>query len=174
MNDANATNDPNKNPDPITGEPGSHPLGTGLGTAGAGVAGAAIGGAVGGPIGAAIGAVVGGIAGAAGGHGVAEAINPTQEEAYWRENHSSQPYADQEFSYQHYAPAYRTGYEGVTKYAGKTYDQIETDLALDYQKADPNSALPWDRARPAVRAAWDRVSGVVTPRDTDRGTRSGL
>ncbi len=171
MNDTTSTNDPGKNPDPITGEPGSHPVGTGLGTAGGGVTGAAIGGVIGGPVGAAIGAIIGGVAGAAGGHGVAEAVNPTQEEAFWRENHASQPYADRESSYEHYAPAYRTGYEGVPKYAGKTYDQIEADLALDYQKADPNSALPWDRARPAVRAAWERVSGVGSPRDTDCGTR---
>ena len=174
MDDTKSTNDPNKNPDPITGESGSHPVGTGLGTTGGGVAGAAIGGVIGGPVGAAIGAVVGGIAGAAGGHGIAEAVNPTKEEAFWRENHASQPYAPRGFSYEQYAPAYRTGYEGVGKYTGKEYEEIETDLALDYQKADPNSALPWDRARPAVRAAWDRVSGVVAPRDTDRGTRGGL
>lgn len=162
------------NPDPITGEPGAHPVGTGVGTAGAGAAGAAIGGAVGGPVGAAVGAVIGGIAGAYGGKGVAEAVNPTQEEAYWRENHASQPYADRETSFEHYAPAYRTGYEGVMKHPGESYADIETDLALDYQKHDPNSALPWDRARPAVKAAWDRVSGTTAPRDTDRGTRGSL
>ena len=35
------------NPDPITGAPGSHPVGTGLGAAGAGAAGAAIGATIG-------------------------------------------------------------------------------------------------------------------------------
>jgi uncharacterized protein YcfJ len=173
MNDEPAQH-PETNPDPITGEPGAHPVGTGVGAAGGGIAGAAIGAAIGGPVGAAVGAVIGGVAGAVGGHGVAEAMHPTQEEAYWREVHSSQPWADPERPFEHYAPAYRTGYEGVTKYAGKRYEEIETDLALDYQKHDPNSALPWDRARPAVRAAWDRVAGVVGPRDTDRGVRSGF
>jgi len=162
------------NKDPITGEPGSHPVGTGAGTAGGGLAGAAIGAAVGGPVGAAVGAVVGGVAGAYGGRGVAEAVNPTQEQNYWREQHGSQPYAGGDFTYDHYEPACRTGYEAMTKYAGKRYEDIESDLALDYQKASPDSALPWDRARPAVKAAWDRVSGVVTPRDPDRGMRSGI
>ena len=37
------------NEDPITGEPGSHPVGTGLGAAGGAAAGAALGTAVGGP-----------------------------------------------------------------------------------------------------------------------------
>ena len=160
-----------KNPDPLTGEPGSHPIGTGVGTAGGGITGAAIGGAVGGPVGAAVGAIVGGIAGAYGGKGVAEAVNPTVEENYWRENHGAQEWAGSESKFDDYAPAYRTGYEGVTKYAGRPYHEIEADLARDYEKNDANPAIPWDRARPAVRAAWHRVSGVTGPRDTDRGIR---
>lgn len=162
------------NKDPITGEPGSHPVGTGAGTASGGLAGAAIGAAVAGPVGAAVGAVVGGVAGAYSGHSVAEAVNPTVEENHWRSQHASQPYASSDYTFDHYAPAYRTGYDGVTKYAGKRYEEIESDLALDYQRAQPDSALPWDRARPAVKAAWDRVSNVVAPRDPDRGIRGSV
>ena len=40
------------NRDPLTEEPGSHPVGTGLGSAGGAAAGVAIGAAVGGPVGA--------------------------------------------------------------------------------------------------------------------------
>jgi hypothetical protein len=173
--DEHSKNQPDKNPDPITGEPGSHPIGTGVGAAGGGLTGAAIGAVVGGPVGAAIGAVVGGVAGAYGGKGVAEAVNPTEEEKYWRENHSSQEWAAGDSStYEHYGPAYKTGYEGVMKYAGRDYHEIENDLARDYDKNDANPAIPWDRARPAVRAAWTRVSGTVGPRDTDRGMRGGI
>jgi len=172
--DGNKKREAHENRDPLTGEPGSHPVGTGVGTAGGGVAGAAIGGAVGGPLGAAVGAVVGGVAGAYSGRGVAEAVNPTHEANYWREHHQAQEWADEDSSYEQYAPAYRTGYEGVTKYAGRPYHEIEADLARDYEKNDANPAIPWDRARPAVRAAWDRVSGVVAPRDADRGLRGGI
>lgn len=172
--DEKSKDETHQNADPITGEPGSHPVGTGVGTAGGGMTGAAIGGAVGGPVGAAVGAVIGGVVGAYSGRGVAEAVNPTAEEKYWRENHGTQEWANNETSFDQYAPAYRTGYEGVTKYAGKSYDQIETDLARDYEKNDANPAIPWDRARPAVKAAWHRVSGVTAPRDTDRGMRTGL
>lgn len=172
--DHKPTDDPKRNPDPITGEPGSHPVGTGVGTAGGGLAGAAIGGTVGGPVGAAIGAIVGGVAGAVGGHGVAEAVNPTAQETYWREHHASQPYANQEYSYLHYSPAYRTGYEAVTKYAGKTFEEIESDVALDYERNRADSALPWDQARHATHAAWSKISGTVAPRDPTRGTRSGI
>ncbi len=173
--DDTSMNNPNRdeNPDPLTGEPGSHPVGTGVGTAGGGLTGAAVGAVIAGPIGAAVGAVVGGVAGAYSGRGVAEAVNPTAEgteESFWRENHALQEWAT-DAPYDQYAPAYRTGYEGAMKYAGRDYEQVETDLSLDYQKHDPNPDLPWDRARPAVRAAWQRVSGTIAPRDTDRGLR---
>jgi hypothetical protein len=98
----------------------------------------------------------------------------TEEEKYWREQHEKQPYAEKGRSYQHYAPAYRAGYEAAAKHAGKKFEEIETDLALDYEKARPDDALPWDHARPAVKAAWDRIGGVIAPRDVDRGTRSGM
>lgn len=162
------------NPEPVTGTPGSHPVATGLGTAGGGLTGAAIGAAIGGPVGAAVGAVVGGVAGAYSGRGIAEAINPTHEETFWREKHSEQEWASEGHSYDQYAAAYRTGYEGAVKYAGRRYEQVETDLALDYHKQDPGSALPWDRARPAVKAAWQRVSRTHTPRDPDRGIRGSI
>jgi uncharacterized protein (TIGR02271 family) len=74
-----------KNADPITGEPGAHPVGTGVGTAVGGAGGAAAGAAAGaaigtagaGPIGAGVGVVAGAIIGAALGHGAAEGLNPT-------------------------------------------------------------------------------------------------
>ncbi len=166
---------PRKNADPITGEPGAHPVGTGVGAAGGAVAGAALGAAIGGPIGAAVGTVVGGVAAAYGAHGVAEAMNPTtEEEKYWREHHAKQPYAEKERPYEDYAVAYRTGYEGFHKYPGKAYEEIETDLALDYQRNQPGAALPWDHARHAVHAAWAKLSHDVAPRDPDRGIRSGF
>jgi hypothetical protein len=97
-----------------------------------------------------------------------------KEDAYWREQHPTQPYADPQTPYEHYAPAYRVGYEAAQKHGGKDFEEIETDLALDYEKAAPESPLPWDMARPAVKAAWDRMSGVIGPRDPDRGIRTGL
>jgi outer membrane lipoprotein SlyB len=71
-----STNNPT-NKDPISGAPGSHPVGTGTGAAGGAVAGAAIG-SVAGPIGTVAGAVVGAIAGGLAGKEVAENLNPTQ------------------------------------------------------------------------------------------------
>jgi hypothetical protein len=94
-----------------------------------------------------------------------------EQEKYWREHHEQE---HKDVPFEHLEPAYRTGYEGVKKYAGKHYHEIEGDLARDYEKNDANPAIPWDRARPAVKAAWDRLGGVMGPRDTDRGLRGGI
>lgn len=96
------------------------------------------------------------------------------EEQYWRENHPTQSYANEEYDYEHYAPAYRVGYEAVAKYPGKAFHEIEDDLALDYQKNAPGAALPWDHVRSATKAAWDKVSGVISPRDPSRGIRGSI
>jgi len=97
-----------------------------------------------------------------------------REEAYWREQHNRQPYADKNRSYDDYAPAYRVGFEAARKHAGKEYDEVEESLATDYEHAEPGSALPWDTVRPAARAAWDRLAGVISPRDSDRGIRGSI
>ena len=84
------------NRDPITGKPGSHPVGVGLG----GVGGAAVGafiGALGGPIGMLIGGSIGAVAGAAAGKGLAESIDPTLETEYWRTSYATRPYYDAKY-----------------------------------------------------------------------------
>jgi uncharacterized protein YcfJ len=130
------------NPDPITGEPGAHPVGAGVGAAAGGATGAAIG-SFGGPIGTAVGAVIGAVAGGLAGKGVAEMIDPTAEDAYWRESHWSQPFADRNLPYEAYAPAYRAGYAGYR--AGKSFEDREADLRMEYeggpQKAEAEAAL---------------------------------
>jgi uncharacterized protein YcfJ len=152
LNNPNQSHDANR--DPITGEPGSHPVGTGIGAAGGGATGAAIGTAVAGPIGTAIGAVVGAVAGGLAGKATAEAIDPTAEDAYWRENHKNESYFKGGRSYEDYQPAYRTGYMGFGKH-GSRFEDAETHLRSDYESS--GSRLPWDEARPAAQAAWHRV-----------------
>lgn len=170
MNETKSTyRDRDTNPDPITGAPGSHPVGTGIGAAGGGATGAAIGMATGGPVGAAIGAAVGAVAGGLAGKGVAEAIDPTAEDAYWRAAHVKESYYDSAYTYDDYAPAYRTGYTGYAKYgsAGSDFESAQTDLERDYYRTTGKSRLGWDKAKHATRAAWDRVERAI-PGDFDR------
>jgi hypothetical protein len=160
------------NPDPITGAPGAHPVGVGVGAAGAGAAGAAIG-AVGGPVGAAVGAVVGAVAGGLAGKGVAESVNPTEEDAYWRENYKGRDYADdRNIDYDRdLAPAYRAGYTAAPQYHGRAFDEVESDLGRNWDKTKGQSRLSWERAKAATRDAYHRASDKLeraTPGDADR------
>ena len=159
-----------RNEDPITGAPGSHPVGTGIGAAGAGAAATAVGAAVGGPVGAAVGAVVGAVAGGLAGKGVAEKIDPTVEDAYWRDAHRNESYYDSTATYDDYSPAYRTGYEGYGRYHGRRFEDVEGDLERDYRSVRGNSRLEWDKAKHATRAAWHRVERAI-PGDADRDGR---
>lgn len=157
------------NPDPITGQPGAHPVGTGIGAAGAGVVGAVVGGLVGGPVGAAVGSVIGAVAGGLAGKSAAERVNPTVEDEYWRSNYASRPYVEKERSYEDYQPAYRTGYEGYRQYgdAGKTYDEVEPNLRNDYEKHHGGAGLAWDKAKHATRDAWERLENALPGKDND-------
>src|SRR4051812_40023465 len=114
--DLRVQNDAALNRDPITDEPGAHPVGTGVGAAAAGTAGAAVGMAAG-PVGAVVGAVIGSLVGGLAGKDVAEEINPTVEDAYWRENYTKENYVEPDASFDDYQPAYRVGYEGYAQHA---------------------------------------------------------
>ncbi len=170
FNDSDDNRDANL--DPITGEPGAHPVGTGVGAAGAGAIGTVVGAVVGGPVGAAIGAVVGSVAGGLAGKSAAEKINPTVEDDYWRNNHTSQPYYDKAHDYNDYQPAYRAGYEGYGRYAnaGRTYEDAEPELRSDYEKNRGGAGLAWDKAKYATKDAWHRVENAVPDGDHNDAT----
>ena len=161
---------PDSNPDPITGAPGSHPVGTGLGAAAGGAVAGAAAGAVGGPVGAVAGAAVGAVVGGLAGKGVAEGLNPTLEDAYWRDNYTKEPYYVEGRTYDDYAPAYRTGYEARTRYAGRSWSDVESDVERDYYANRGNGRLEWQDARDATRAAWHRVERTL-PGDADMDGR---
>jgi len=147
------TGTPNR--DPLTGEPGAHPVGVGVGAVAGGAAAGAAVGTVAGPIGTGIGAAVGAVVGAFGGKAVAEAIDPTEEQAYWRENYASRDYVHPARSFDDYAPAYDYGVRRFE--AGRDFDDAEPDLAGDWDNVRGKSDLEWNDARPAARDAWERI-----------------
>lgn len=145
------------NRDPITGAPGSHPVGTGIGAAAGGVAAGAAVGSVAGPVGTAAGAAVGAVVGGLAGKGIAERIDPTVEEAYWAENYTREPYYEKDCTFKDYYPGYRVGWEGRMRHEGRTFEDAERDLAADYERMRGESRLDWERNRAAARAAWHRL-----------------
>ena len=155
---------PDRNPDPITGEPGAHPVGVAGGGTGGALAGAAIGGVVGGPIGAAIGGAIGAVAGGYAGKGAAEAVNPTEEDAYWRDNFNKRPYYKSGTDYNNYSTAYKYGWETAAKpdYSGRKFEEVEKDLEKNWTGFRGNAKHEWREVREATRDAFSRVRTRAT------------
>jgi phage tail tape-measure protein len=158
------------NRDPITGEPGSHPVGTGLGSAGGAAGGAAVGAAVGGPVGAVVGGVVGAVAGAAAGHAIGEVVDPTVESAYWKTAYTTRPYYRADRKFEDLEPAYRQGWErAAAAKADSRFEDVESDLERTWPTAKGHSRLEWRDARAAARDSWDRVRDRLDSTDPKRG-----
>lgn len=154
------------NPDPVTGEPGSHPVGAGLGAAVGGAAAGAAAGALAGPVGTVLGAVAGGVAGGYAGKAIEESIDPTAEDAYWRNNYAKRPYVEKGSDYEAYRPAYQYGWESCSQYTGRRFDDVEPELSSNWSKRRGQCKLSWDKAKQATRDAWDRVEQAI-PGDAD-------
>jgi uncharacterized protein (TIGR02284 family) len=133
-----------------------------------GAAAGAAAGAFGGPVGAAVGGVAGAVAGGLAGKAAAEAVNPTAEDAYWRESYQREPYYQSGRSYDQYRPAYELGWSSIGRYEGD-FDAFEPRLADDWRTRHGSSGMGWDEARPATRAAWERAS---TSSSSSMGTSS--
>ena len=114
-------------------------------------------------VGAAVGAAIGGLAGKA----IGEIFDPTVEHDYWHSSYDKEPYYQKGMTYDDYAPAYRTGYDGREKYVGRHFNEVERDLEANYNRAKGSAKLAWENAKSATRAAWDRLETAV-PGDADR------
>ena len=151
---------PEVNADPITGQPGSHPVGTGAGSAGTAAVGAAIGAVVGGPVGFAVGGAIGAVAGGIAGHEIGEKVNPTIEDSYWRDNYSKRPYIHADRDYSFYQPAYRYGWESRAALKNAKWDDVESQLDAGWMLGRGESTLEWNDARPAAMDAWNRIDSL--------------
>lgn len=151
--------------DPITGTPGSHPLGVGLGGAGGAAAGAVIG-SLAGPIGTLVCGTIGAVVGAAAGKDVAENIDPTAlSEEFLHEQPDSPPMGAPAGYDSDYGPAYTYGIHARTLQAGRIWDDVlESELERGWDQARGNSRMAWAEAKAAVRDAWQRA-GQTEPGD---------
>ena len=99
---------------------------------------------------------------AAGGTPIGERslLDAAAEDAYWRDAYRRERHYDPAYQYDDYAPAYRTGYEGVARYAGQSFEVAEPRLRDDYTRLRGASPLEWEHARHSARSAWDRLSSA--------------
>jgi hypothetical protein len=87
-----------------------------------------------------------------------QAVDPREEEAYWRRTFWRERYYSKGLGYEDYAPAYCVGYVGYAQYGG-AYEDAEKSLCANWERIKGDSRLPFDAARAAMRAAWDRMAG---------------
>ena len=146
-----------RNEDAITREPGSHPVGTGVGAALGGAAAGAAAGLVGGPLGTVAGAVIGGVAGGFAGKAVAESYDPTIEDAYWRGKYFDRPYYNDSFDYDHYRPAYQSGWQSFDVRANESWATREVIARQNWENEGGTEYMSWEQARPAAKDAYDRL-----------------
>lgn len=151
-----------KHIDPLTGEPGFHPVGSGLGAVAGGVVTGAAAGLAGGPIAAGVGAVVGGIAGAYAGHVLAEENDPTVEHDYWRSEYQNRDYYNPDLEYERdFGPAYQYGWESRRKFQDRQWDDVQGDMERDWIAHRASSAMDWNRAKAPAKDAWQRADSRI-------------
>ncbi len=146
------------NEDPITGAPGAHPMGTGLGAALGGALTGAAAGTLAGPIGTVVGTIAGGVAGAFAGKAIAEDIDPTVEANYWRDAYSQQPYFSEDYSYDDYEPAYKSGWESYDPAKPSSWQEREAVAKQNWETEGGATTMPWDQARLAAEDAYGRIN----------------
>ncbi len=154
----------NRNPDPITGAPGSHPVETGVGAALAGAATGFAAGVAAGPVGAVIGAAAGAVAGGYAGKGIGELIDPTTDDTWLRDNFANRPYVKKGESFDTYVPDYQYGGKAESRFQGKVFDEVEADLRSEYEKMPGAKSRTWDQARPAISDAYSRSRQIRNDR----------
>jgi hypothetical protein len=81
------------------------------------------------------------------------------DDNYYR-SHWSSTYGSTGDSYDSYAPAYSYGTQARSKYQGRNWDDVESDLRSDWDTRYPSSGgvSTWDKMKAAVRHGWDKVT----------------
>jgi hypothetical protein len=80
------------------------------------------------------------------------------DDSYYRSDWESK-YATTGDSYDDYAPAYRYGSESRSKYKGRDWNDVESDLRSDWDTRYGKSGVStWEKMKAAVRHGWDRMT----------------
>lgn len=154
---ADSITDKESNQVPDMNEANDHPVGTSIGT---------VGGVAAGSAGAVVGGIVGGIIGGVAGNEAADAINPVEEDAYWREQHRDSPYFHESRSTyddldydRDYRSAYQVGYGSRSQYDPNVeFEHVEPELRSKWENTKDQSRLSWEEAKYAAKDAWHRAT----------------
>ena len=81
------------------------------------------------------------------------------EELYWRGEYARRPYVRADRGFAHYEPAFRYGTTAASRYRGRSWKDMEGELAAGWGRVRGSSETGWEEIKGAVRDAWDRVTG---------------
>jgi hypothetical protein len=84
-------------------------------------------------------------------------IDEAAENKYWRKHFQELGYVNKTDDYELFEAAFRTGYVARRTYRGKTFEQVEDELRLNYEASAGPDALGWDRAVCAACDAWNHA-----------------
>jgi DNA ligase-1 len=93
--------------------------------------------------------------------GRAGTMDWTAEDDYWRTNYQNRSYIGSNRDYTYWQPAYRYGYESAQLYQGKSWNDVESDLATGWDRYEHRGTMSatWENIKAAVRDGWDRITG---------------
>jgi hypothetical protein len=112
------------------------------------------------------GAVAGGMAAGrngASGKMPAEVVDSGGEHAFWRREFINRPYVTHGMPYEQYGPAYQFGWESQSRHKGKTFEEVEPELAREWEDRRGQSRLSWHSANAAAHDAWQRAAEASRP-----------
>jgi len=79
-----------------------------------------------------------------------ERLGGMDEDSYYR-NHYQTNYASTGAAYDDYAPAYTYGSQMRSQYAGRQWDDVESDLRTNWESRSTGGASTWEKMKAAVR-----------------------
>jgi len=83
----------------------------------------------------------------------------TRDRSWWQENFRNRPYVSADRGFEDYEPGYRFGYQSVSRYRGKNFNEIEPNLRSDWNSFEGKGQSTWENMKDAVRDAWENLTG---------------
>jgi hypothetical protein len=150
-----------RNRDPVTGEPGFHPVGVMAGGASGAMAGAAIG-TIGGPVGVIIGAAAGGLMGGLAGDMLAELLNPSDVDEYWRAEFERGAGISSQ-SYEEVRNEVYFGTQERLRYGkfAPSWTEVEPELSRLWRASPLWTGEEWEQVRATVHDAFTVADAAI-------------
>ncbi len=137
-----------------------HPIGVAIGTLIGGAVSGAAAGSIAGQIGAVVGSVFGGLTGGLTGKMVLDELSNFQADEAIAEIKAGDVYAVENhevFGYADYDVAFRYGVLAKKQFNRKSWDEIETELAVGWEAfRGEDSRLPWSQAWKVTKDGFER------------------